>query len=60
MTFRAITSWEAVERYIATHSLPYRVIRFNNMSRAGVLVSTWNGETMANTVKEARRFFRAL
>ena len=59
MTFRAITSWEAVERYIETYSLPYKVIRFN-MSRAGVLVSTWNGETMANTVKEARRFFRAL
>jgi hypothetical protein len=54
-----MNSWESVQRYVDLHSLPYKVIRFN-MSLRGVLVSTWNGETVANSIREAVQYFKSL
>jgi hypothetical protein len=50
-------TWADVKLFIAKHNLPYKVEQFN-MSLRGVLVSTFDGEAVAYTVKDAARYLR--
>lgn len=50
-------TWVEVQAFVTKHDLPYKVLRFN-MSRAGVLVDTFTDQSVANTVREARRLLK--
>ena len=50
-------TWGAIQAFIAKHSLPYKVIRWN-MSLRGCLVDTFTHETVAYSVKDAAKWLK--
>lgn len=50
-------TWEDVISFISKHQLPYKVERFN-MSLRGALVSTFDGQAVAYTIKDAAKYLR--
>ena len=50
-------TWKQVSAFIAKHSLPYRVERFN-MSLRGALVDTFTGRAVAYSVRDAAKHLR--
>ena len=50
-------TWGDVDKFLAKHDLPYKVVRFN-MSLAGRLVDVMTDKVVASTVREASAYLR--
>ncbi len=52
-------TWPDVQKFIDANDLPYKVVRFN-MSLYGVLIDTFDQSTVADTVKTAEKYLKAV